>query len=65
VREVPDRGMRRVTVAPLMLLLLSIFVNIASAQIPARVETPYTLTDARAGRTSRGASRFPGGATAS
>jgi hypothetical protein len=27
-------------------LLLSIFVNIASAQIPARVETPYTLMDA-------------------
>jgi hypothetical protein len=43
---VPDPGMRPVVVAPLILLLLSAPVDIASAQVPARVETPYTLIDA-------------------
>ena len=33
-------------VAPLILLLLSAPVGIASAQLPARVETPYSLMDA-------------------
>ena len=37
--------MRPVAVASLV-LLLSALVNIASAQVPARVETPYTLIDA-------------------
>src|SRR6266540_4982734 len=39
-------GMRSVAVGPLILLLLSAPVNVASAQVPARVETPYTLIDA-------------------
>jgi len=40
-------GMRPVAVTPLiLLLLLSALVDIASAQVPARVETPYTLIDA-------------------
>ena len=43
---VPHLGMRPVAVAPLILLLLSAPVDIASAQVPARVETPYTLIDA-------------------
>lgn len=38
--------MRPVAVAPLILLLLSAPVDSASAQVPARVETPYTLIDA-------------------
>jgi len=38
--------MRPLVVAPLILLLLSALVDIASAQVPARVETPYTLIDA-------------------
>jgi len=37
---------RPVAVAPLILLLLSAPVDIAFAQVPARVETPYTLIDA-------------------
>ena len=37
--------MRSVAVAPLILLLLSAPVDSASAQVPARVETPYTLID--------------------
>ena len=35
-----------VTLAAFVLLLLSAPVDIASAQVPARVETPYTLMDA-------------------
>jgi hypothetical protein len=48
----PGRGrtaglaMRPVAVTALILLLLSALVDIASAQIPARVGTPYTLMDA-------------------
>ena len=38
--------LRPVVVAPLILLLLSAPVGIASAQLPARVETPYSLMDA-------------------
>src|SRR5512132_1154215 len=38
--------MRWLAVAPLMLLLLSATADIASAQVPARVATPYTLMDA-------------------
>ena len=38
--------LRPVMVAPLTLLLLSAPVDVASAQIPAPVETPYTLIDA-------------------
>jgi hypothetical protein len=38
--------MRPVAVAPLMLLLVSLPVGIASAQVPAPVATPYTLMDA-------------------
>ena len=38
--------MRPVAIASLVLLLLSALVSIASAQVPARVETPYTLIDA-------------------
>ena len=34
-------------IALLILLLLSAPAGIASAQLPARVETPYTLTDAK------------------
>jgi hypothetical protein len=39
-------GMPPVAVAPLILLLLCAPVDIVSAQVPARVETPYTLIDA-------------------
>ncbi len=42
----PDLGMRPVAVAPLMLLLFSLPLDIASAQVPARVAPPYTLMDA-------------------
>jgi hypothetical protein len=38
--------MRPVAVAPLMLLLFSLPVDIASAQVPAPVAPPYTLMDA-------------------
>jgi hypothetical protein len=38
--------LRPVAIAPLILLLLSAPARIASAQLPARVETPYTLIDA-------------------
>ena len=38
--------LRPVMIAPLILLLLSAPVDVASAQVPARVETPYTLMDA-------------------
>jgi hypothetical protein len=38
--------MHPVAVAPLMLLLVSLPVGIASAQVPAPVATPYTLMDA-------------------
>jgi hypothetical protein len=38
--------MRQVVAAALVLLLLSVPVAIASAQVPARVQTPYTLIDA-------------------
>jgi hypothetical protein len=46
VREAPDLGMRPVVVGLLILLLLCAAVDIASAQVPARVQTPYTLIDA-------------------
>jgi len=38
--------LRPVVIAPLILLLLSAPAGIASAQLPARVETPYSLIDA-------------------
>ena len=38
--------LRLVIIAPLNPLLLSALAGIASAQVPARVETPYTLIDA-------------------
>lgn len=46
----------------LLLLLLSAPVGIVSAQVPARVETPYTLIDAES--RTRAASRLPCGAMA-
>ena len=37
---------RSAVVASVLLLLLSASIDIASAQLPARVETPYTQMDA-------------------
>jgi hypothetical protein len=45
-REEGYLSLRPVVIAPLVLLLLSAPADIASAQIPARVETPYSLIDA-------------------
>jgi hypothetical protein len=59
VREAADRGKRRVAVAPLILLLLSTLVDIASAQVPARVETPYTLMDAESRTNIEGGVEVP------
>jgi len=46
VRGIPDLGMRPVALASLMLLVASAPVGMASAQLPAPVQTPYTLMDA-------------------
>jgi hypothetical protein len=51
--------MRPVAVAPLILLLLSAPVDIASAQVPARVETPYTLIDAESRASIEGGVETP------
>ena len=55
--------LRPVAVAPLILLLLSAAAGIASAQIPARVETPYTLMDAESRTFLEGGVETPCGAT--
>ena len=52
--------MRPVAVVPLILLLLSLPVAIASAQVPARVAPPYTLMDDESPDvSSRAGSRCP------
>jgi len=50
---------RLVAVARLILLLLSAPVDIASAQIPARVETPYTRMDAETRKNIEGGVETP------
>src|SRR5712692_3903821 len=52
-------GVRAVAVAPLMLLLLSASVDIASAQVPARIGTPYTLMDAESRTYLEGGAETP------
>ncbi|HEY8202003.1 MAG TPA: hypothetical protein VII47_11690, partial [Actinomycetota bacterium] len=52
-------GMRRGAIAPLILLLLSVPVGIASAQFPARVGTPYTLMDAESRTYLEGGAETP------
>jgi hypothetical protein len=51
-------------IATIGMLILPLSVGIGSAQVPARVETPYTLIDAESRRSSRPASKLPCGATA-
>jgi len=58
VRQVPDRGICPLAVA-LLILLLSALVDIASAQVPARVETPYTLMDAESRTNIEGGVEIP------
>src|ERR1700682_941139 len=48
-----------VMIASLILLLLSALADIASAQIPARVETPYTLMDAESRTFIEGGVEYP------
>jgi hypothetical protein len=55
--------LRPVVVAPLVLLLLSAAAGTASAQLPARVETPYTLMDAESRTYIEGGVETPCGAT--
>jgi hypothetical protein len=50
---------RSVADARLVLLLLSAPVDIASAQVPARVQTPYTLMDAENRKNIEGAVETP------
>ena len=50
---------RPVKVASLILLLLSALVGVASAQLPARVETPYTLMDAESRTFFEGGVEYP------
>ena len=52
-------GMRRGAIAPLILLLLSVPVGIASAQFPARVGTPHTLMDAESRTYLEGGAETP------
>jgi hypothetical protein len=51
--------LRPVVIAPLILLLLSAPADIATAQIPARVETPYTLIDAESRTFFEGGVEYP------
>ena len=44
--------MRPLAIIPFPLILVSLTVDIASAQVPARVATPYTLMDDETRRTS-------------
>jgi hypothetical protein len=46
-------------IASLILLLLSAAVDVASAQLPARVETPYTLMDAESRIFLEGGVEYP------
>ena len=51
--------LRPVMIAPLILLFPSQSVDIASAQVPARVETPYTLMDAESRTLLEGGAETP------
>jgi hypothetical protein len=51
--------LRPVLVVPLILLLLSVPAGIAFAQLPARVETPYTVMDAESRTFIEGGVEYP------